>query len=169
MPDRYAIAQVTPHPWEDEHEVNAFAGELANELAARGHKLLVLAPSRSRALVRDSRKLIRAARESPETLFDPDGGVRVLGVGELLRLQRRGGLPAPPVDVARTLEEVLTYAALNFPADQFSIRKIGIVNPRRGLYFEQELSSVCSEISGRPSQELLSLIVEAVSSTGISR
>ena len=114
MPDRYAIAQVTPHPWEDEHEVNAFAGELANELAARGHKLLVLAPSRSRALVRESRKLIRAARENPEALFDPDGGVRVLGVGELLPLQRRGGLPAPPVDVARTLEEVLTYAPLDF-------------------------------------------------------
>ena len=79
VPDRYAIAQVTPHPWEDEHEVNAFAGELASELAARGHRLLVLAPSRSRALVRESRKLIRAARENPETLFDPDGGVRVLG------------------------------------------------------------------------------------------
>ncbi len=114
MPDRYAIAQVTPHAWEDEHEVNAFAGELANELAARGHRLLVLAPSRSRALVRDSRKLIRAARDNPETLFDPDGGVRVLGVGELLPLQRRGGLPAPPVDVARTIEEVLTVAPLDF-------------------------------------------------------
>jgi predicted metal-dependent phosphoesterase TrpH/glycosyltransferase involved in cell wall biosynthesis len=114
VPSRYAIAQVTPHAWEDEHEVNAFAGELANELAARGHRMLVLAPSRSRGLVRDSRRLIRAAREKPETLFDPDGGVRVLAVGELLPLQRRGGLPAPPVDVARTIEEVLTFAPLDF-------------------------------------------------------
>ena len=99
MPERYAIAQVTPHAWEDEHEVNAFVAELADELAARGHRMLVLAPSRSRELVRESRRLIRSARENPEALFDPDGGVRVLGVGELLPLQRRGGLPAPPVDV----------------------------------------------------------------------
>ncbi len=115
MPDeRFAIAQVTPHAWEDEHEVNAFVGELAGELAARGHRMLVLAPSRSRSLVRDSRRLIRAARDAPEKLFDPDGGVRVLGVGELMPLQRRGGLPSPPVDVARTIEEVLTLAPLDF-------------------------------------------------------
>ena len=114
MPERFAIAQVTPHPWEDEHEVNAFAGELARELAERGHRLLVLAPSRSSGLVRDSRKLIRSARERPEALFDPDGGVRVLGVGELLPLQRRGGAPSPPVDIARTIEEVLTLAPLDF-------------------------------------------------------
>ena len=112
MPERFAIAQVTPHAWEDEHEVNAFVGELAGELADRGHRMLVLAPSRSPQLVRDSRKLIRSARDNPEALFD--GGVRVLGVGELLPLQRRGGLPAPPVDVARTIEEVLTLAPLDF-------------------------------------------------------
>jgi glycosyltransferase involved in cell wall biosynthesis len=114
VPERYAIAQVTPHAWEDEHEVNAFARELAAELAGRGHRMLVLAPSRSRELVRESRRLIRSARENPEALFDPDGGVRVLGVGELLPLQRRGGLPAPPVDVARTIEEVLGLAPLDF-------------------------------------------------------
>ena len=114
MPERYAIAQVTPHAWEDEHEVNAFVGELSNELAARGHRMLVLAPSRSRELVRESRRLIRSARENPEVLFDGGGGVRVLGVGELLPLQRRGGLPAPPVDVSRTIEEVLSLAPLDF-------------------------------------------------------
>jgi predicted metal-dependent phosphoesterase TrpH/glycosyltransferase involved in cell wall biosynthesis len=112
--DRFAIAQVSPHAWEDEHEVNAFVEELSGELAGRGHRMLVLAPSRSSQLVRESRRLIRSARDNPERLFDPDGGVRVLGVGELLPLQRRGGLPAPPVDVARTIEEVLTLAPLDF-------------------------------------------------------
>ena len=114
VPERFSIAQVTPHAWEDEHEVNAFVGELAAELAGRGHRVLVLAPSRSRELVRESRRLIRSAREAPESLFDPDGGVRVLGVGELLPLQRRGGAPSPPADVARTIEEVLTLAPLDF-------------------------------------------------------
>jgi predicted metal-dependent phosphoesterase TrpH/glycosyltransferase involved in cell wall biosynthesis len=114
VPERFAIAQVSPHPWEDEHEVNAFVGELGAELARRGHRVLVLAPSRSPELVRESRRLIRAARDAPETLFDPAGGVRVLGVGELLPLQRRGGAPSPPVDIARTIEEVLTIAPLDF-------------------------------------------------------
>ena len=114
MPERYAIAQVTPHPWEDEHEVNAFVAALSQQLAERGHRVLVLAPSRSTALVRESRRLIRSARENPDALFDPDGGVRVLGVGELLPLHRRGGAPAPPVDIGRTIEEVLTRAPLDF-------------------------------------------------------
>jgi glycosyltransferase involved in cell wall biosynthesis len=113
VPDRFAIAQVTPFPWEDDHEVNTFTGELANELAARGHRMLVLAPSRSPELVRESRKLIRATRESPEELFDP-GGVRVLAVGELMPFTRRGSAPFPPVDVGRTVEEVLSSVPLDF-------------------------------------------------------
>src|SRR5215218_8046145 len=107
----FAIAQVTPHPWEDEHEVGAFVRSLAEGLAARGHQLVVLAPSRSPALVRESRRLIRAGE-----LFAPDGEVRVLGVGELLPLapSRRGTPPAPPLDVARTLDDVLSSAPFDF-------------------------------------------------------
>lgn len=115
MADRFAIAQVAPHPLEDANEVGTFADEVSKELAARGHKVLLLAPSRSPELVRESRKLIRAAREHPEQLFDPEGGVRVLGVGELLfNASRKGINPAPPVDIARTIEEVLTVAPLDF-------------------------------------------------------
>ena len=109
--ERFAIAQVTPHPWEDTHEVNAFVRSLSDELARRGHRMVVLAPSRSPELVRESRRLIRAGE-----LFDPDGGVRVLGVGELLPLApaRRGMPPAPPLDVARTLDAVLAQAPFDF-------------------------------------------------------
>ena len=111
MSDRFAIAQVTPHPWEDAHEVNAFVASLSDELAGAGHRVLVLAPSRSPALVRESRRLIRAGQ-----FFADDGGVRVLAVGELLPLApaRRGTPPAPPLDIARTLEEVLSHAPLDF-------------------------------------------------------
>ena len=114
MPERFSIAQVTPFPWEDAHEVNAFVAALSDELASRGHRVLVLAPSRSPELVRESRRLIRAAREAPEALFDPGGEVRVLGVGELLPFNRRGMAPSPPVDVGRTMEEVLSLAPLDF-------------------------------------------------------
>jgi glycosyltransferase involved in cell wall biosynthesis len=109
--ERFAIAQVTPHPWEDEHEVGAFVRSLSGELARRGHRMVVLAPSRSPELVRESRRRIRAGE-----FFDPDGGVRVLGVGELLPLgpARRGTPPAPPLDVARTLDDLLSRAPLDF-------------------------------------------------------
>jgi glycosyltransferase involved in cell wall biosynthesis len=83
---------------------------LSEVLATRGHRMLVLAPSRSTELVRDSRRLLRdAARDGQERLFAPDGGVRVLGVGELLPLgpRRRSVVPSPPVDIARTIEEAL--------------------------------------------------------------
>jgi predicted metal-dependent phosphoesterase TrpH/glycosyltransferase involved in cell wall biosynthesis len=111
--ERFSIAQVSPFPWEDEHEVNTFVAELSRELASRGHRVVVLAPSRSPERIRESRRLIRAAREQPELLFDPDGGVRVLAVGEALPLGRRTG-PSPSVDVSRTVEEVLTAAPLDF-------------------------------------------------------
>ena len=55
-----AIAQVTPYPWEDEHEVNAYVRRLSEELAARGHRVVVLAPSPRPELVRESRRRIRA-------------------------------------------------------------------------------------------------------------
>ena len=115
MAERFAIAQVAPHPLEDANEVGTFAAEVSRELAERGHRVLLLAPSRSPELVRESRKLIRAARETPEDLFDPDGGVRVLGVGELLfNASRKGINPAPPVDIARTIEAVLLHTPLDF-------------------------------------------------------
>jgi hypothetical protein len=114
VPERFAIAQVAPRALEEEHDVGTFAAELSRELAGRGHRVLLLAPSRSPELVRESRRLIRAARERPEDLFDPEGGVRVLGVGELLPVHRRGIAPSPPVDIARTIEDVLTIAKLDF-------------------------------------------------------
>ena len=100
----FAIAQVTPYPWEDAHEVNGFVRAVSAELAARGHRVVIAAPSRSPELVRESRRIIRAGDALPAA-----GEVRVLGVGELLPIgaTRRGVAPAPPVDVARTLEELL--------------------------------------------------------------
>jgi predicted metal-dependent phosphoesterase TrpH/glycosyltransferase involved in cell wall biosynthesis len=98
----HAIAQVTPFPWEDPHEVNDYVAALAGELRARGHRVVIIAPSRSPARVRESRKLIRAGQA-----LDAD----VLAVGELMPPIGPGGkgrIPAPPVDISRTVEELLT-------------------------------------------------------------
>jgi predicted metal-dependent phosphoesterase TrpH/glycosyltransferase involved in cell wall biosynthesis len=108
------VAQVTPFAWEAPHEVNAYVGGLASELARRGHRVLVIAPTHSSDLAHDTRRAIRAARENPEALFDADGGVRVLGVGEVVPFSARGRRAASvPIDVARTLEEALAVAPLD--------------------------------------------------------
>ena len=37
--ERFAIAQVSPYPWEDEHEVNAFVAASVGRAATRGHRV----------------------------------------------------------------------------------------------------------------------------------
>src|SRR3954451_1376172 len=110
VPQRYAIAQVTPYPWEDPHEVNAYVGALSHELADRGHKVVILAPSRSPELVRETRKRIRS-REP----FANDGRPEILAIGELLpTLGPRRAVPSLPVDISRTLEDLLETVELDF-------------------------------------------------------
>ena len=118
MAPTFAIAHVTPYPWEVENEVNRHVARAAAELSRRGHRVLVLAPSRSQERVRGSRKQLRAVRSAPERLLDgADGGSpRVIAVGEVLEVApgARRRAPALPIDVARTLEEVLTRVPLDF-------------------------------------------------------
>ena len=111
----YAIAQVTPYPWEGRREVNEYVECLSEALAKRGHSVVVVAPSGSRALVRESRRLIRAAASHPASLLKP-GSVRVLAMGQSLPVgaARRGGTVSLPIDVARTIERFLSVAPLDF-------------------------------------------------------
>ena len=67
------------------------------------------------------------------------------------------------------VRQALTYSALNFSSEQFTIENVGLFNPRRGQFCKMELTDVCSEISGRPAQELLAIIIQTISSAGISR
>ncbi|HWD10727.1 MAG TPA: PHP domain-containing protein [Solirubrobacteraceae bacterium] len=118
MSSRFSIAHVTPYPWESENEVNAHVKRLAGELSRRGHRVLVLAPSRSQERVRDSRKALRAARAEPQRLLaGSDGGVpTVFAVGEVIDVAggARRRPSALPIDVARTVEELLGAVELDF-------------------------------------------------------
>lgn len=67
------------------------------------------------------------------------------------------------------LRQVLTYAALNFSSRQFDLKKVGLLNPRSGLFCELLLDVVCEEISGKKSEEFLSTIVETISGGEFSR
>ncbi len=103
-PATFSIAHVSPYPWEaQENEVNAHILRLARALSGRGHRVLILAPSRSPERVRESRKELRAARTRPESLLEgtDTGAPRVVAIGEVL-------------DVARTLEELLGRTPLDF-------------------------------------------------------
>jgi PHP domain/Glycosyltransferase Family 4 len=121
---RFSIAHVTPYPWEDlQNEVNAHVLRVCTELSRRGHRVIVLAPSHSQERVRESRRTLRAGRSDPQSLLDgtDQGTPRVFAVGEVLDLQARAGsdrsrrrIPAPPIDVARTLEELLSTVPLDF-------------------------------------------------------
>jgi glycosyltransferase involved in cell wall biosynthesis len=110
--ERLAIAQVTPFAWEAANEVNEYVAGVAHELAQRGHRVLVIAPSESSALVRDSRRAIRGQGDS--LLERADDAPLVLGVGEVLPFSpTRRRAASLPVDVARTIEEALTALPLD--------------------------------------------------------
>ena len=54
--ERLAIAHVTPHPWGGgQHEITTYVERTTAELAARGHRVLIVAPSRSSEAVRETR------------------------------------------------------------------------------------------------------------------
>jgi predicted metal-dependent phosphoesterase TrpH len=128
--ERFSIAHVTPYPWEErEHEVNVYVERVTRELSARGHRVLVLAPARSQERVRASRRALRESKSrsggTEGLLGGTDGGTpRVIAVGEVLDLQTtarpartpptRRRAPALPIDVARTIEELLSSIPLDF-------------------------------------------------------
>jgi hypothetical protein len=119
MAPPFSIAHVTPYPWEaQENEVNGHVGRVAAELSRRGHRVLILAPSRSQEQVRASRKALRAARGAPQSLLEgtDDGSPRVIAVGEVLDVPSgaRRRASALSIDVARTIEELLSTVELDF-------------------------------------------------------
>jgi predicted metal-dependent phosphoesterase TrpH len=112
---------VSPYPWEArENEVNEQVTRLAREQSREGHRVLILAPSRSPERVRESRQQLRAARareRGPGALLEgTDGGEpRVIAIGEVLDVPSSAARRprALPVDVARTLEELLGRTPLD--------------------------------------------------------
>lgn len=67
------------------------------------------------------------------------------------------------------LRQLLTYCALNHASQRYSLAKLGIYNPRRGLYVEMNIDQVCREMAGITAQEFFEDIVHAVSSGEVSR
>jgi len=115
--DRLSIVHVTPLPWGQRHEINEFVERTTIELAERGHRVVVAAPSSLRGGTREARRLINTARERPDALFNGswrgeragDDGPPVLAVGTGLPMPsgpRPRGVPLP-LDVSKGLEGLL--------------------------------------------------------------
>jgi predicted metal-dependent phosphoesterase TrpH/glycosyltransferase involved in cell wall biosynthesis len=111
--ERFSIAQVTPYPWEQHHEVNRFVERLSDELCVRGHRVVVVTPSDSRELIREGRKRVKELRNDPDAVFADPGCANILAVGQSLPF-RRGGSVSLPLDVSRTLEELLERLEVDF-------------------------------------------------------
>src|SRR3954454_20246957 len=103
------IAQATPHPVGSGTEVDRFVRRAGDELAARGHRVLIVAPSSDGEEVREA----RAALKHPEELFSSDGAPRVLAVGEGLAPFGASRRAPVPVDVPRAVESLHATAALD--------------------------------------------------------
>ncbi len=113
---------MSPIPWEArEHPVNAFVNGIAEQLSQRGHRVLILAPSRSGERVRAFRRELSAMREDPQRLLHGtnEGRPRVVLIGEALEVPGGGHTrmrppSALPVDVSRTAEHLLSSVPLDF-------------------------------------------------------
>lgn len=110
-----SIAQFTPYPWGEQGEINRFIGRVSDELARRGHSVLIAAPSGGRKAAAESRQAVAALSDDPEALFAPGEAPRVLSMG--------GGVPAPrgsrkrpapvSVDPGNRVENLLGIARLD--------------------------------------------------------
>lgn len=67
------------------------------------------------------------------------------------------------------IRQLLSYAALNMEARAYSLKSIGVVNPRRGIATTVGLDDVCQSVSGMSVEELLSNIIGSISSGEMSR
>jgi glycosyltransferase involved in cell wall biosynthesis len=107
-----SIAHVSPYAWEAPGEVGNYVQRVSAELSRRGHRVLVIAPSESATLVRESREALR--RDPAELLERASERPLVLGVGEVLAFApSRRRAASLPIDVARTIEEALQALPLD--------------------------------------------------------
>src|SRR3954468_18515251 len=111
--EQFSIAQVSPYPWEQHHEVNLYVERLADELCRRGHRVVVIAPSSIRELIREGRDAIAGVGKDTDALFTQPGCAQLLAIGQSLPA-RRGGAVSLPVDVSKAMEQLLGSAELDF-------------------------------------------------------
>lgn len=116
MTPSLAIAHVTPYPWGTDHAVNLHVERVAGELAALGHRVVILATSDRHEDVRATRAALRQASKADDgagLLPAPGEPPVVLAVGEAFPAFGTRSRSTVPVDVSRTIEDALTMLPLD--------------------------------------------------------
>jgi hypothetical protein len=107
----HSIGLLTPYPWTTPGGVNDQVASLAERLAARGHRVTVIAPSADRSAVRDARRRVRAVLMGErETVFLADEpSPRLFFAGRTYAAVARRSRPviAAPVDLIANIDVLL--------------------------------------------------------------
>ncbi|MGB0120103.1 MAG: glycosyltransferase [Solirubrobacterales bacterium] len=109
-----SIIQFTPFPWDEQGEINNFTRRVSDELAGRGHSVLIAAPGGGKGGVAETREAIDRLADEPDSLFRPGEAPRVLPMGGVSLPRGSRKRPAPvSVDVGNRVEALLGQANLD--------------------------------------------------------
>ena len=103
-----SIVQFTPFPWSERGGINEYTRRVSEELARRGHSVLIAAPSGGRGGVAETKKALSGLSDDPDALFAPGEEPRVLSMGGGVKIPRTGRRQAPvSVDMGNRIEALL--------------------------------------------------------------
>ena len=111
LSETLSIAQVVAAPWGSADESVRQAKLLAEALAARGHRVVVLAPGENSSAAASSRRTFANAK-GDSLLPEPGGEPRVYAVGEALPITPRGSRTLSS-GMTRAIEEALEALPLD--------------------------------------------------------
>lgn len=107
MASPLSIVHFTPFPWSEQGGINDYTRRVSEELARRGHSVLVAAPSGGRGGVAETKQALSGLAEDADALFAPGEEPRVLSMGGGVKLPR-GKRQAPvSVDMGNRIEALL--------------------------------------------------------------
>lgn len=103
-----SIVQFTPFPWSEPGGINEYTRRVSEELARRGHSVLIAAPSGGRESVAGTKQALAGLADDPDALFAPGEEPRVLSMGGGVKIPRGGRRQAPvSVDLGNRVEALL--------------------------------------------------------------
>lgn len=102
-----SVAQISPYAWPPAGDVAEGVAAVSDALAARGHRVTVLAPCRDRVAVAEGRARIARAADDPAQLLAEPGKVKLVALGRPLPRTTRGRLGGP-VDLSASIEAALS-------------------------------------------------------------
>lgn len=103
-----SIVQFTPFPAAERGGVNEYTRRVSQELARRGHSVLIAAPSGGREGVQETRAALDRLPDDPDALFRPGEEPLVLSMGGGVKIPPTGKRQAPvSVDMGNRVEALL--------------------------------------------------------------